>query len=360
MHAEWTKYAILAISLVIPIAASAFLTSAINTLARRANLVDRIGQDTFTTRALPRLGGIALYLAFMIGLGLTFVIGVDRSFDRDETTRLALLAIGAAIITTVMVADDITGLAPRTKLAWQIGTALLAVLPSLWNPRQGIIISDFRAPLLGPIELAPWIAVPFTVFWLVGMMNTMNMVDGLDGLAGGVTLIACTVLFIHTYNQQQYTISILPLILAGAAIGFLALNWHPAKIIMGDSGAMFLGFTLAAISIIGGAKLATTLLALAIPIIDLAWLIISRISHGRSPMRRDTQHLHHRLYQIGLTHRQVVVLYYSLCASFGALALILIDVQAKLFALLAAAIVVALILTALTRIDSRRRTDHAQ
>ncbi|MCC6627431.1 MAG: undecaprenyl/decaprenyl-phosphate alpha-N-acetylglucosaminyl 1-phosphate transferase [Chloroflexi bacterium] len=332
-------------------AVCASLVPVVGGIATRLGLVDRVGKDALTTRPLPRVGGVALYLAFLVGLGLTFVLGIDRTFDPLESSRLALLTIGASIVFVIMLADDAADLRWPVKLGWQAAAALLVTLPAVWGPRHGIIISDFRAPLLGTIELPLWMAIPFSVFWLTGMMNTINWIDGLDGLAGGVTLIACGVLFLHTYGQpaefRQFTIALLPLLLAGCVAGFLPFNWHPARIIMGDSGAMFLGFALGGIAIIGGAKLATTLLALAIPILDVAWLIIARLLRGHSPMQRDTRHLHHRLYELGLSQRQVVAVYYGLCLVFGALALLLDDTLPKLIALIVAAAVLGLLLLVL-------------
>ena len=323
-------------------------------IAVHLGLVDRPGKDRMTTRPLPRIGGVALYLAFLVGLGVTFVLPVDRTFDPTETGRLALLVIGASIVFLVMLADDALDLAPRLKLGWQIGAALLVTLPAVWGPGRGIVISDFRFPLLGTVDLPLWLAIPFTVFWIAGMMNTINWIDGLDGLAGGVTLIASGVLFVHTYFQpaetRQYTIALLALLLGGCVAGFLPFNWHPARIIMGDCGAMFLGFALATISIIGGAKLATTMLALAIPILDVAWLIVARLLRRQSPMERDVSHLHHRLYELGLSQRQVVSIYYGLCLAFGALALLLDETLSKLIALLVAAAVLALLLLVLARV----------
>jgi UDP-N-acetylmuramyl pentapeptide phosphotransferase/UDP-N-acetylglucosamine-1-phosphate transferase len=350
---EAERLLILAVTFAAPLVVAALMTPLVGRLALRLGLVDRVGKDRFSTRPLPRIGGVALYLAFLVGLGLTFVLPVDRSFDPYESARLALLVIGASIVFVIMLADDAADLSPRVKLGWQVAAALLAVLPALWEPRQGLLIADFRAPLLGTVVLPLAVAIPFTVFWLVGMMNTINWVDGLDGLAGGVTLIACGVLFMHTYlqpaDQRQFTIALLPLLLAGAVAGFLPFNWHPSRIIMGDCGAMFLGFALAGIAIIGGAKLATTLLALAIPILDVAWLIVARLARGRSPLQGDTRHLHHRLYELGLSQRQVVLIYYGLCGVFGALALVLDDTLPKLIALLAAAAVLGLLLVVLAR-----------
>ena len=357
MSDAWAQPAIMIAVFGVPAALSALLLPFIIRMATQLGLLHMPGKDRVHTRPFPRVGGIAFYIAFLVGLGLTFVLPVDRTFDLYEPHRLALLVIGASIIFMVMLADDVAGLRPLTKLLWQVVVAVLVVLPSLGDPREGIIISDFRAPFLGTVDLALWLAVPFTIFWIVGMMNTINLVDGLDGLAGGVTFIACAILFAHTYFQpaeaRQFTIALLPLALAGAVLGFLPFNWHPARIIMGDCGANFLGFVLAAISIIGGAKLATTMLALAIPILDVAWLIVARLVAGHSPAQRDTRHLHHRLYELGLNQRQVVLIYYGLCLIFGAFALLLEETVAKLIALFLAAFVLGILLIVLGRMKPR-------
>jgi UDP-GlcNAc:undecaprenyl-phosphate/decaprenyl-phosphate GlcNAc-1-phosphate transferase len=154
------------------------------------------------------------------------------------------------------------------------------------------------------------------------MMNTVNFLDGLDGLVGGVTVIAGVILFLHNYILDEYSIALLPLALIGATVAFLFFNFPPARIFLG-SGAYVLGFALAVLAIIGGAKLATALLALGIPILDVAWQIVNRVRAGRSPFSGDRGHLHHRLYDSGLSTRVIVLMYYALTAIFGAAALIL-------------------------------------
>ena len=165
------------------------------------------------------------------------------------------------------------------------------------------------------------------------MMNTVNFLDGLDGLVGGVTLIAGAVLFLHTYKLEQYSLALLPLALIGATLGVLVFNFPPAKIFLG-AGAYILGFALAVLSIIGGAKVATALLALAVPILDVAWQILNRVRAGKSPFAADRGHLHHRLYDMGWSTRAIVLSYYALTALFGALALLLPNPVYKLIALL--------------------------
>jgi UDP-GlcNAc:undecaprenyl-phosphate GlcNAc-1-phosphate transferase len=167
------------------------------------------------------------------------------------------------------------------------------------------------------------------------MQNMVNWADGLDGLAGGVTLIAASILALHTLrlDPPQYTVAFLPLALAGACAGFLGFNFHPARIFMGDVGAMTIGYILGVSAIIGGAKLATALLVMGVPLIDMAWLILSRILHGRSAAHAGRDHLHHRLLDLGLSQRQVVLCYYTLSAVFGGVALLDLPPAAKLVAL---------------------------
>src|SRR5215208_3839415 len=176
------------------------------------------------------------------------------------------------------------------------------------------------------------------------MMNTLNWIDGLDGLAASVTLVACTILFLHTYfwprDDPQFTVSLLPLVLGAAVIGFLPFNWNPARIIMGDSGANFLGYALAVASIIGGAKIATALLALGLPILDVAWVILYRVTHGRSPLQADRGHLHHRLLDNGWSQSQIVLLVAGISLAFGIASLLLLTRGLKLMAMLLLGLVV--------------------
>ena len=207
-----------------------------------------------------------------------------------------------------------------------------------------------QSPFGGSLVLPAVLAVGFTFFWVVGMMNAINWSDGLDGLAGGITFVSCAVLFARDDHrrrgnfQPQPSIAYLPLILGAAVLGFLPYNWHPARIFMGDSGSMFLGFTLAVISIIGGAKIATALLVLGIPILDVAYVIIYRLTRRRSPFEADRAHLHYRLYDLGLSQRQIVVIYLLLCGGFGGLSF-LPSALYKLIALAGMAVILLLFLT---------------
>ncbi len=321
-------------------------------------------------RPTPRLGGVAIYLGFMAALAASVLLscGVPQ-IERlpIETFRLSLLALGATIMWVVMLLDDLRGLAPRVKLVAQLSAALVAVGPYLWEQTlhpatqpgaggaRGIIATAFNTPL-GQVnfhQLWPPLAIGFTLFWIVGMTNALNWIDGLDGLAGGVTLIAALVLALHTYSLQQYSLVLLPLALAGACLGFLPYNLHPARIFMGDSGAMLLGYVLAICSIIGGAKLASALLVLGVPLLDGVWMIIWRRWRGSKATNADRGHLHHKLYDLGLSQRQVVGFYYAVSILFGGLALLLPGSWLKLGALAVLALLMVALLIGIARYSAQ-------
>jgi UDP-GlcNAc:undecaprenyl-phosphate GlcNAc-1-phosphate transferase len=294
-------------------------------LFSRLGLVDKPGPRRVHTTPVPRGLGVAIFLAFLVGVGATYFLPVPR--QPQETERILLMVIGAAIVVGVMLVDDAISLGPRTKLVWQLMAAAVVILPRLRSIDHGMAIEKLNLPFFGTLVIPLLIAIPVTFVWLVGMMNVMNWVDGLDGLAGSVALVSCGVMFVHTYwgpdNVPQFTISLLPLALGAAVLGFLPFNWHPAKVIMGDAGAMFLGYALGVISIIGGAKIATALLVMGLPLLDGLWVTMYRIVNGRSPLYADMGHLHHRLLAAGMGQRRIVLLVSGFSATFGALALLL-------------------------------------
>jgi UDP-N-acetylmuramyl pentapeptide phosphotransferase/UDP-N-acetylglucosamine-1-phosphate transferase len=330
----------------------------VRTLARRVGWLDQPGERRVHTVPVPRLGGLALFFGFLAALSVSFILPVTRF--QVEIERILLLALGATIVVGVMVFDDIIGIHPLPKLLLQVGAAAVVVLPRLRDASHGIVIEQFNAPFAGTVKLPLAVALGFTLLWIVGMMNSLNWADGIDGLAGTITLVAGLVLFAHTYlrpsGDPQFTISLLAIALVGAVLGFLPFNWHPARIIMGDCGSMFLGFALATISIIGGAKIATALLALGIPILDMAWLIVYRVINGRTPWTADRGHLHHRLLDAGLSQPQVVLCFGTLTALFGVLALALPSRGDKL----AAMIVMGLVLVALITLLALRQSARAK
>lgn len=332
---------------------TALLVPPLIRLCRREGWVAAPGPRHVHREPTPVLGGLAMIAGFAAALLLSFGLErLDPALRRSpfEYLRLGLLLAGASLVAIVSLIDDLRDLPAMPRLAVHIVAALVAVGPYLWDQQlrpdalgdlteaRGIILTAFNFPFVEQIHLhniSPWLAIGATVFWIVGMQNMVNWADGLDGLAGGVTLIAASILALHTLrlDPPQYTVAFLPLALAGACAGFLGFNFHPARIFMGDVGAMTIGYILGVSAIIGGAKLATALLVMGVPLIDMAWLILSRILHGRSAAHAGRDHLHHRLLDLGLSQRQVVLCYYTLSAVFGGVALLDLPPAAKLVAL---------------------------
>ncbi|HYI16754.1 MAG TPA: MraY family glycosyltransferase [Thermomicrobiales bacterium] len=323
----------------------------IRDIARRLQLLDQPDARRVHTVPIPRVGGLGIFFGFLVAVGVSFMLPVDRF--GVEIERILLLLVGATMIVGVMLFDDIVGIPPLPKLAVQLAAAGIVVLPRLRGEAHGIVIEQFNAPYVGTVSLPLLVAIGFTFFWIVGMMNAINWSDGIDGLAASITLVATVVLFLHTYfrpaGDPQFTISLLAIALAGAIIGFLIFNWHPASIIMGDTGSMFIGFALATISIIGGAKIATALLALGVPILDTAWVILYRVMHGRSPVNADRGHLHHRLLDAGWSQRQIVTGVAGITMLFGALSLALPTSEAKLGAMIVMGVVLLALIAWLAR-----------
>lgn len=333
-------YGIMALVFAVAAGTTALLTPLVRALAIRNGLFAPTNNRTIHQRPISQLGGIAMFaglvIALLVSLGLTLP-GSSLVRDRYEVLRLSLLLLGATMLWVVALVDDLYDLPALPRLIWQFLCALVAVGPYLWertlhapgDQASGIIFTAFNNPFGGQINLhydfSPWLAIAVTLIWIVGMTNTVNWIDGLDGLAAGVTLIAATILTIHTLTLGQYTVALLPLALVGVCCGFLPFNFHPARIFMGDNGAMLLGYVLAITAIIGGAKLASALLVLGVPILDGAWMVFYRRYSGTRSMQADRRHLHHRLLDLGLSQRQVVGVYYAVSALFGAIALLVPD-----------------------------------
>lgn len=317
------------------VAISYSFVSLATSLFEQWGLVDRPGPMRVNQNVVARGLGVAIFLAYLVGIGVSFSLPVIRY--PEETERILLMIIGSAIVVAVMLVDDAIDLSPRIKLVWQIVAALMIILPRFQGQSHGIVIEQVNVPWFGVLSIPLTIGVVATLVWLVGMMNVMNWVDGLDGLAASISLTACVVMFIHTFwgfgGYAQFTISLLPLMLGAAIVGFLPFNWYPSRVIMGDAGAMFLGFGLGVISIIGGAKIGMMLLVLGFPILDGLWVTINRMMNGEQAMERDMRHLHHRLLRAGFTQPQVVLIFTGVSAGFGAAALLLPNRELKLAAI---------------------------
>lgn len=279
-------------------------------LAFRLGAVAEPGERRIHLEPTARLGGLALYLGF----------GLSAALFSTNAKTLGLL-LSAAAITTLMVFDDLHGVRPLIKLAFQILASLLAIAVF------SIYIESVNLPGDHLVNLAPAVSVPLTLLWFVALQNTVNLIDGVDGLAAGVVAIVAATLLLAAINRGQTDIVILSGALIGACIGFLIYNWHPARVFMGDSGSNFLGFTLAALSVLSVAKgavvvaLVVPVAALAIPIFDTAWAILRRRLRGRSIATPDTEHLHHRMLDFGLSPRETALVFYFGTAIFAALGL---------------------------------------
>jgi UDP-GlcNAc:undecaprenyl-phosphate GlcNAc-1-phosphate transferase len=292
-------------------------------------LTDRPGGRRVHQGEVPRTGGIALFAGF-VGAGLlVFALsttGIWPAIGAEDSKLLAGVLVGSSFLFFFGLWDDWCDLPAWPQFAAQIGAASIAI-------GFDIIVERVTLPIFGYTIFPGWITYPLTIFWVVGMINTVNWLDGLDGLAAGVTAIASLLFAVHAYSLGQTVVALFPLALAAACLGFLPFNFHPARIFMGSSGSMLLGFALASLSILAPAKVATALLVLGIPILDVVWLVIQRWRDQGNPTIAGRDHLHYRLLNLGFSQRQIVILYYIFCAAFGLLALLVADRFFKLVAL---------------------------
>ncbi|MEM7029972.1 MAG: MraY family glycosyltransferase [Chloroflexota bacterium] len=275
---------------------------------------------------ISELGGVALFLGF-VGTGLLIFI-LDRSFiNTHDYLLLTGVLVGSVLVFGFGLADDYFEFPAWPQFIAQFVAALVAIYFT-------IFIKHVTLPILGEVEFPWYITYPLTVFWVMGMINTVNFLDGLDGLAAGVTAIAALLFAWHAYSLGQDKVYLFPMALAGACLGFLIFNFSPAKIFMGSSGSFTLGWALASLSILAPAKVATALLVLGIPILDTAWLIIHRWRTQGSPVISGRDHLHFRLLDRGYSQRMIVLSYYLFCLTFGTLALLISSRIFKLVALI--------------------------
>jgi UDP-GlcNAc:undecaprenyl-phosphate GlcNAc-1-phosphate transferase len=287
------------------------LTPAVGRFARILGVVDQPGEARrLHLRPTPRLGGIALLLGiFVPALAFLQLGGAYRG-----------ILLGAAIATCVGVVDDFRGLPWWGKLGGQVAAAAVAV-------GSGVEVDRFTFPFLGIQDLPAWVGVPATLIWIVAIMNMVNFLDGMDGLAAGICAIAGSTFAIIALSLGKPQAAILSAIVAGACFGFLRHNFYPARIFMGDSGAMLLGFILATLSVQGLLKTAATvalffpLLVLAIPIVDTSFVLAKRLKYRRPLYEADRTHLHHRFTNIGFSQRRAALYMYAWCAILAGAAL---------------------------------------
>ncbi len=287
--------------------------------ATAVGAVDRPGARRIHRAVTPRGGGLAVATAFvLVGAALLWY---ERSSDvvsasyRPQPAQLVALIAGAAVAALLGFVDDRRDLRARWQFLGQLVLALFAVA-------AGMRIGFINNPLAGAtITFGGTVGAVLTVFWVIGMINSINFIDGLDGLSSGIAMIAALTLggISFTVGQNQPVVAILCFTLAGALAGFLPWNFHPARIFVGTAGVFVIGYTLAVLSLLGTAKVAVALLVLGVPIIDTFWIIVRRLAQGSSPFAPDRGHFHHRLLDLGLGHREAVLLIYAICALLAVL-----------------------------------------
>jgi UDP-GlcNAc:undecaprenyl-phosphate GlcNAc-1-phosphate transferase len=316
--------------------ATSILTPAAVVVANRLGVVDRPVRGKIHKRVTPLLGGVAVFIGFCCA----------TLFSSSVSPAVTGVIVGGLAAVVVGVLDEKYTLPPLVHLGGQVAAGTIAIVAGLG------VVHSVSMPLGGltspGLALPGAVGVAFTLFWLVGMMNTVNFLDGLDGLAPGVAALAALLLTVWASEPQRFylpsasvhDVLILSAALLGALLGFLPFNWNPARIFLGDSGSMFLGLSLGALSIVGPAKVGTALLVLIIPLLDVAWAIVRRRLKRRSFLAGDKQHVYHRMLELGMSHTSVVLLFYFLCLALGVLDLVLLKVF-KLIAFLALAILLS-------------------
>jgi len=342
------------LSFLLALGLSLILTPAIISLAKKYKLVDdprrRPHPATIHKRIIPRAGGVAIFLAFLITALLTLPM----------SQKLLGVILGGLILIAVGIIDDRRDLKSYWKILAQILAALIVVgsgigISFITNPfsllgigslgQVDVIRLDqyrYFFDFFGPHSIII-LADLFALFWIVWVINMVNFSSGVDGQMPGIVLITLMVILAASLrfpgDQSQMIVSTLSLIGAGATLGFLFYNFYPAKIFPGDSGSYFLGFLVATLAILSGAKVGTAILVMAIPLLDGVFTVIRRLAEGKSPFAGDRKHLHHRLMELGWGQRRVALFYYLVCAILGAAALTLHSAE-KLFAGVIVAIIV--------------------
>jgi UDP-GlcNAc:undecaprenyl-phosphate GlcNAc-1-phosphate transferase len=320
-------------------------------VARRLGYVDEPNHRRVNAAPIPRGGGIAVAFAFLVVAIVLVVVNERTNLFADprglEASEFVVVVFGGIVATLLGILDDALQLRARWQLLTQLLVALIPVV-------AGVTITYIANPV-GPdqIQLSEPFAIGFTVVWVLGMINSINFIDGLDGLSSGIALIAAMTLGLISFSTAiaQPLVGVLCFVLAGALLGFLRWNFHPATIFIGTSGVMFVGYTLAILSILGTAKVAVALLVLGVPVIDTFWIIVRRLATGHSPFTPDRGHIHHRLLDLGLSHAQTVLVIYGICIVLALLSVVLSG-SGQLYAFLGLAVAFGLGLFFLSRGES--------
>jgi UDP-GlcNAc:undecaprenyl-phosphate/decaprenyl-phosphate GlcNAc-1-phosphate transferase len=290
--------------------ASILLTPLVKKLAFKIGATDKPNHRKVHSRIMPRLGGLAIFLSFLIGI---LVLKPEGEYHLP-------IVIGGLIIILTGMLDDVKEISPKVKLAGQIAAAAVIVIYG------GLKVEFINLPFGGIIDFG-YLSIPMTMIWIIGITNAINLIDGLDGLAGGVSSIALfSIAGMAIVMGNQY-VTVMALIVAASTLGFLFYNFHPAKIFMGDTGALFLGYIISVLSLLGYKNvtfisLIIPIIILGVPISDTFFAIIRRLVNKQPLSAPDKSHLHHCLLRSGFSHRQTVLLIYAMAAVFGLAAFI--------------------------------------
>ncbi|MDT0939083.1 MraY family glycosyltransferase [Staphylococcus pseudintermedius] len=289
---------------------SLIITPIVIAVSKKLDIVDKPNFRKIHTKPISMLGGTAILLSFLIGIWL------GHPIERE----IKPLLLGAIVMYFVGLIDDLYDLKPILKLIGQIAAALVVV-------SYGVTI-DFISIPIGPTIYFGWLSIPITIFWIVAITNAINLIDGLDGLAAGVSVIALVTIAFIAILQGNIFIIMICSVLIGSLFGFLAFNFHPAKIFLGDSGALCIGFIIGFVSLLGFKNITFIslffpIVILAVPFIDTLFAMIRRVKKGQHIMQADKSHLHHKLLELGYTHRQTVILIYSIAFMFSVVSIIL-------------------------------------
>ncbi len=315
-------------------------------------LLDRPHKYGLARAPIPYYGGTIIFLSFLVST-LVFV--------PLNATVIGLL-VAAGLIVLLGFLDDMFSLSPLLRLFVQFVACLVLVF-------SGVGILSINLPFIGTLDFTGIalqgvfvLSVMFTIGWVMVILNTMNFIDGVSGLTSGVSFIAGITLFalsiypgLHENPENQLGMALIALILAVCALAFLLFDFPKPRILMGDSGSTFFGFMIATLAIFSGGKVATAFLVLGIPILDMVWVILRRFFSGQKIWQGDLKHLHHRLLDLGMSARQVVLLYLLVTGLFGFLSLMFVSSQQKLFIILALVILMLLLAGALVFVPSRNR-----
>lgn len=319
----------------IAVAISLVLTPLAGRVAYRIGAVDYPGENKIHLGAVPRLGGLAIYLA--IAGTLLLALHWDRPVFQLYFQQMRGFYLGGMVILALGIYDDTKGSKAPMKLICQ-GLAALVLYA------HGVRIEVLTNPFGHAVSLGP-LSLPLTILWVVALVNAFNLLDGLDGLAAGSACIAAAAIFAVALHDHRVEVAILMVVLAGACAGFLRYNFFPAKIFMGDTGSMFIGFVLATISVMEARKATTALAlmiplaALSLPVLDTFLAIVRRAAKRKNVFRGDREHLHHRLLHLGISQKQAVLLLYYVNVCFAIMAFMMVVVPRQ-YALLLVVVLV--------------------